>query len=130
MAKRRKKTPSAGRTRDPLRRGSGSPAREDGEATVEDTEDPLALPAWSRASSSSEEAQERALFEQAWHAFGRGDFRRCRTEAVLLAEDATSGEVRRRALGLLERMRVDPLALGMAAVALALLLMAVVWTFG
>ncbi len=124
MAKRRKKPRPAPKTPDKNRRGSESPDRD-----KLDSEDPLALPAWDRSSSSPEEADERARFDQTWEAFRRGDFRRCRAEALVLAEDATSGEVRRRALDLLDRMRVDPLALGMAAVALALLLMAVTWTF-
>lgn len=91
--------------------------------------DPLALQAWAQKSSSPEEAEERARFDQAWEAFRRGDFRRCRAEATRLAADANSTEVRRRARALVDKLRVDPLALGMAAVALALLLMTVIWTF-
>jgi len=91
--------------------------------------DPLAFRPWDKAVSSPEEGEEREVFERAWGAFRSGDFRQCRSVAAGLAAEATSGEVRRRAASLLDRMRVDPLALGMAAGALALVLMAVVWTF-
>jgi hypothetical protein len=124
MAKRRKKSHRA-----PKGAGKG-PARDADVEPVVESEDPLALRPWGQGSSSPEEAQDRALFEQAWDAFRRGDFRQCQVEATRLAEDATSGEVRRRSLLLLDRMRVDPLALGMAAVALSLLLTAAIWTIG
>lgn len=114
MAKRRKK---ARRTKETATDAQQQP------------EDPLALPAWEKAASSPEEGEERELFERAWDAFRAGDFRSCRAVAAGLAAEATNGEVRRRAVDLLDRMRVDPLALGMAAGALALVLMAVVWTF-
>lgn len=114
MAKRRKK---ARRTQETSADGQQQP------------EDPLALPAWEKAASSPEENEERERFERAWSAFRAGDFRQCRIAAAGLAAEATNGDVRRRAVDLLDRMRVDPLALGVAAGALALVLMAVVWTF-
>jgi len=129
MAKRSKKARSTQKTKAGSRSGSGASRPADAVDPAGPTEDPLALQAWDTPSNSPEEAEERVHFEQAWEAFCRGDFRRCRAEATRLAADAASGEVRRRARSLLDRMRVDPLALAMAAGALALVLLAVVWTF-
>ncbi len=128
MAKRKKKAHRASDKSGKGRRGSKATDPESASAT-EDLADPLAMPPWDKDAASPEEAEERTRFEQTWQDFRLGDFRRCRADAATLAADATSGEVRRRAGALLERMRVDPLALGMAAAALALLLTAVIWTF-
>jgi len=132
MAKRSKKAKKARpgmETQAEGRSGSATPDLDSEPGVAGDVTDPLAHEAWANESASPEEAEERARFDQAWEAFRRGDFRRCRVEATRLAADATSAEVRRRARALVDRLRVDPLALGMAAVALALLLMAVIWTF-
>ncbi len=88
------------------------------------------MPPWEGTGCSRQERRERARFEVAWEQFRRGDFRSCGRAAAALAADAASGQVRRRAEGLRERLRVDPLALVMAAVALALVLTAGLLTFG
>lgn len=122
MAKRKKKARRASKKSARARAGSAA-------SDPEEAADPLAMPPWDGAAASPEETEERARFEKVWQDFRQGDFRSCRSDAATLAADAASGEVRRRARALQERMRVDPLALGMAAVALALLLTAVIWTF-
>lgn len=129
MAKRSSKARRASKTAAAGTKGSGASSSDAAADPAGALEDPLALPAWDKPSSSPEEAQERVRFERAWEAFCRGDLRRSRAEATSLAADAASAEVRRRARALLDRMRVDPWALAMAAGALALVLMAVVWTF-
>jgi len=130
MAKRKKKARRVTKKSAQPRSGSRPSDREQGEgASPDEAADPLAMPPWAGGAASPEEAEERARFERVWQDFRQGDFRRCRSGAAALAADAASGEVRRRARALPERMRVDPLALGMAAVALTLLLTAVIWTF-
>ena len=122
MAKRRKKSRSGSRTGDPVDPG----ATELGETREAD---PLVMPPWPTAQCPDDEAVERQRFESAWEAFRRGDFRRCRREAAALAADARSEEVRLRANALSSRLEVDPLALGVAAGALLLLLIILVLTY-
>jgi hypothetical protein len=141
MAKRSKKARKSkpagapeGRKRGSGRADPGAAADpDDGDPVDGDPEDgdpdPLSLQPWSTRTCSPAETEERVRFERAWEAFRRGDFHACRGLAAVLVAEAESSEVRQRAQALEARLRVDPWALGMAAVALSLLLTAVIWTF-
>jgi hypothetical protein len=64
-----------------------------------------------------------AALESLVEAFARGNYARVRAEAPKLASSAESEEVRRAAQMLLERTKADPLAVGILALAGALLVL-------
>ena len=87
------------------------------------------MPPWPTVGCSQEEAQERRCYEQAWAAFRRGDFSECRSQGRSLVGSATTEEIRLRAHALLERLKVDPLALAVAGGAFVLLITTLVVTY-
>jgi hypothetical protein len=80
-------------------------------------------PSPSRLPSFAKDFPSHAGLASVVKAFARGDYARVRTEAAKLAASDEPDDVRRAARALLERTQADPLAIGLLALAGALLVL-------